>query len=290
MEKIWTVLEIINWANDFFAQKGVDSPRLTIELLLCDVLQCKRIDLYTSFDKPLNEQELAKTREYVIRRAKREPLQYILGKAHFYDFELNVDCNVLIPRPETEELAELILKSYDSDAILNILDIGTGSGCLSILLADKFKNSMVTACDINHKAIEVAKSNAKKYNINNIEFLCLDIINNIPQGKFDVIVSNPPYIKKEDYQVLEPELKYEPGNALTDERDGLTFYRKFSEIFPKMLNDEGKFFLEYALGQSEEIKKLFEEKYFVTILPDFSSIYRYLIGENRKSITHKAQK
>ncbi len=289
MEKIWTVLDIINWANDFFAQKGVDSPRLTIELLLCDVLQCKRIDLYTSFDKPLNEIELAKTREYVIRRAKREPLQYIIGKAHFHDYELRVDCNVLIPRPETEELAELIIKSYKHDSALDILDIGTGSGCIAILLADKFKNSKVIACDINPKAIEIAKSNAKKYNINNIEFVCLDIISQIPNGKYDIIVSNPPYIKQEDYKVLEPELKYEPGNALTDEKDGLTFYRKFSEIFPNMLKEDGKFFLEYALGQSEEIKNMFEEKYFVTILPDFSSIYRYLIGQNRKSITHKAQ-
>ncbi len=275
------LIEIINLSVDFFKKKNIDSPRLNIELILTKFLNCKRIELYTAFDKPLTEEELSSVRLAVKRRGNNEPLQYILGEIQFGDNIFEVNQNVLIPRPETEHLASLIIEEWQNTTNLNVLDIGTGSGCLAITLTDKLNCNIVSAVDISIDSLKTAMENSGRCNCK-IDFEKIDILNEIPKGKFDIIVSNPPYISLEEYSILPMDVsKFEPRIALCDENDGLNFYRRFELIFEDLLSENGKFYLEYAYNQAEEIKKIFDEKYNVELIKDFNGIYRFCKGQKR---------
>ncbi|MDP2363927.1 MAG: peptide chain release factor N(5)-glutamine methyltransferase, partial [Ignavibacteria bacterium] len=215
-----TVLEAIKLSTEYLDKKNVESPRANAEILLAEVLNCKRLELYLSFDKPLGEDELSGYREFIKKRGMRIPLQYIIGYVDFYGLKLIVNQNVLIPRPETELLVEKIINNFSSDPSkenIRILDIGSGSGNISIAISRNIINSNVLGIDISEKALEVAKQNAENNFVqNNIEFKKFDIkIDDITElGKFDLIVSNPPYVSSSDFQNLEPELKvYEPREA-----------------------------------------------------------------------------
>jgi len=278
------VIDIIRWGTDYFTEKNIDSPRLTIELLLCKILECERISLYTNFEKPLSDDELYRLRELIKRRIKREPLQFILGKTKFYDSDLFLNNSTIVPRPETEllvEYADKIIKS--NPEIEYILDIGTGSGCTAIPLAKRYPDKNFHAIDINPKALILAEKNAIYNGLKNINFYELDILKMTPNQKFDLIISNPPYISQVEYQILEPEvLYYEPKEALTDNSDGLTFYRRFSEIFREILESNGKFILEIAYNQSDEVFQLFNQKgYKVNFVKDWNSINRIVFGSNQ---------
>jgi release factor glutamine methyltransferase len=258
-QPVWTVLDILRWGREYFTSKGVDSPRLTIELLLCHVLACSRLQLYMMYDRPLSELEKNILRGYCLRRAKREPLQYILGTAHFYGLEFNVDESVLIPRPETEIMVSLILEFCSAlDTPIELVDIGTGSGCIPITLLVQNPNlfQAVTAIDISKQALITAQKNAEKHNVN-INFKHLDILaDKCPAA--DIIVSNPPYMTAHDMQDLQPELVFEPDMALTDYQDGLKFYRHFAKTFPHVLKPNGAFFLEIRDEKASEICALFQ--------------------------------
>lgn len=278
------MIDIIRWGTDYFTEKNIDSPRLTIELLLCKILECERISLYTNFEKPLSDDELYRLRELIKRRIKREPLQFILGKTKFYDSDLFLNNSTIVPRPETEllvEYADKIIKS--NPEIEYILDIGTGSGCTAIPLAKRYPDKNFHAIDINPKALILAEKNAIYNGLKNINFYELDILKMTPNQKFDLIISNPPYISQVEYQILEPEvLYYEPKEALTDNSDGLTFYRRFSEIFREILESNGKFILEIAYNQSDEVFQLFNQKgYKVNFFKDWNSINRIVFGSNQ---------
>ena len=286
-DKKWTLLEMVNWGTEYFSGKDIDSPRLTIELLLCKVLGIDRIGIYANFEKPLSALELAEIKQLVIRRVKREPLQYITGITNFLGIDIKVDKGVLIPRPETELLAEKAIDYIDKNKVDKVLDIGTGSGCIAIAIAKKFPGLKVCAVDVSKEAISQAKNNASLNNISNIDFIELDILNSgaysILKGgdKFGLIVSNPPYIEKKEYALLEPEVRdYEPGNALTDEADGLTFYRKFADIFHDLMADSAKFFLEIGYGQFLSVKEIFGKNGFnIKSFKDFNGIERIICNE-----------
>lgn len=280
MEKIWKIIDIINWGKAYFSEKGVDSPRLNIELILCKVLETDRIKLYTSYDLPLKQDELAKIKSMILRRAKREPLQYILGSTSFMGFEIMVNSSVLVPRPETEELCELIINNHREKQDLKILDIGTGSGCISIALAKFLPNSAVDAIDISDNTLATAKRNSEAHNLKNINFINKDFLKNCNYfGNYDVLVSNPPYISKKDFEgSLEKELMYEPGIALTDGEDGLRFYRAFADNFMNMLNSGGKFYLEIGFGQANDVIELFRRNYVTKVHKDFAGIERIVEG------------
>lgn len=275
--KIWRTIDIIRWGQDYFATKSFSSPRLLIELLLCKVLNCKRVDLYLSFEKPLTDNEIDKLKKMILQVLQHEPLQYIIREAQFLDFTLNVRKGLFIPRPETELLVvavrdDLSLKASDE---LEILDIGCGSGAISIALAKYFPNSNVLAIDISNTALQIAKENASINNIYNINFRKLDILREIPPKKFDVIVSNPPYIPFTKIEELDENVKKEPLEALTDFSDGLTFYRRFAKIFPSMLKNFGRFYLEIGFEQTESVKKIFAESGFnLEFRLDFQNIKR----------------
>ncbi|MBI5324502.1 MAG: peptide chain release factor N(5)-glutamine methyltransferase [Ignavibacteriae bacterium] len=279
-KKNWTVIDIINWGTDFFRLKGIESPRLCIELLLCHILNFERIDIYLQHDKPLTQSELDSLRDLVKRKAEREPIQYIIGKTQFYGLEFKVNKNVLIPRPETEILVEEVLKYKRNFSEPKILDIGAGCGNISICIAKNWEEASVIGIDKSEEAVKLSIQNSNILKIENIKFELMDIMENIPSGKYDLIVSNPPYIKKSEYVTLMPEvLKYEPSEALTDNKDGLTFYRRFAELLPSLLNNNGMYFLEIGYGQSEKVSELMTKSGLkFDFIEDFNKIRRVISG------------
>jgi release factor glutamine methyltransferase len=280
--KTWTIIDIVKWGTEFFSKNNIDSPRLTIELMICEALNIKRIDIYTKFDQPLKQNELDILRSMVVRRANKEPLQYIIGKVNFYGNELKVNNSVMIPRPETEFLVEKVVEKIGkSNNSLKILDIGTGSGCIAIAIAKAFPDSKIIALDISQDALILAEQNIKLSKLDNIELIQCDILNQVPDlSGIDVVVSNPPYIPYKEYLELEPEvLKNEPAIALTDGGDGLKYYHRFAEIFPLLLANSGNFFLEFGFGEDSAIAEIFTKVGFnFDIYKDLSDIPRYFHG------------
>ncbi len=279
MDKNWRIIDIINWGVQYFNDKKIDEARLNIELMLSNVLKCSRLSLYLDFEKPLTEEELSILKQFVIRRANHEPLQYILNEAYFLNYKLYVNNDVLIPRPETEILVELIKKDTNKNDSLNILDIGTGSGCISIALGDYFPNSNIDSIDISMAAIKVAIENTESHNVNNISYINIDIFQDLPKNCYDIIVSNPPYISSTDFANCQPEVRnYEPSFALCDNTDGLRFYKRYAQIFGDLLSNNGKFYLEMALNQSHEITRLFSDNFKVDVFKDLNGIDRFAKG------------
>ena len=278
-----TVLESINRSSEYLKNKGIESPRINAELLLAYILDCKRLNLYLAFDRPLSEEELEKYRSLLKRRVKFEPLQYIIGRVEFYGMDFIVNPSVLIPRQETEILVETIIEQYKDFEAVNILDIGTGSGNIAISLA-KNLNSYITAVDISDDALKTANENALLNSISNkINFIKKDfLIDDINMHDFDVVVSNPPYVSIEEYETLQPELKvYEPKVALTDFNSGFQFYEAISERSNQLLKNGGKLFFEIGRGQFPEVRKIMEKYNYqnITIFNDYMNIERVISGE-----------
>ncbi len=265
-EKQWTILSLIRWSEEYLTEKGIDSPRLNAELMLASALGYKRIDLYTRFDKPLVREELDRYKALFVRRIKKEPLQYILGHADFYGRRFSVCPDVLIPRPETEHLIEATIEIVKENDIQSpgILDIGTGSGCIAITLAAEIEGAVITALDVSDRALKCADENAARHavgdRINFKKINILDPYNAIPDsGSYDFIVSNPPYIPLREWEKLPDEIKaHEPKYALTDERDGLSFLRRLTELAPATLKPGGWLICEIGYGQFDEVRELFD--------------------------------
>ena len=281
-----TVLEAIKLSTDYLDKKNVESARANAEILLAEILNCKRLELYLSFDKPLKENELNVYREFIRKRGTRIPLQYIVGNVEFFGINFIVNENVLIPRPETELLVEQIINNLsNNNKRVRILDIGSGSGNISIALAKNILNCQIVGIDISEKALEVAKLNSKKHSIENkVDFKLFDILNDNVNilGTFDLIVSNPPYVSKTDYDQLEPELKvYEPQIALTDFKDGISFYKKIILTSKELLNANGALFFEMGKDQFKNIFDLMNREDFtnINITKDYSGIERIISGK-----------
>jgi release factor glutamine methyltransferase len=238
--KIWRILDVIRVSENALKEKNIPNARLNAELLLADMLNTKRINLYLDFEKPLAEQELAGFKSKLKRRLESEPLQYILGFTEFYGLRLKVDKRALIPRPETEILVERTLDIIKQINIPGpgILEIGTGSGCISISLANNC-DCVICAIDNQNGAIELAKENAETNNVSGkINFELKVFSDDFDLKPYDIIISNPPYIPIAEYEQLPDEIKnYEPRIALTDGKDGFTFYRSiFSIIREKQIS------------------------------------------------------
>jgi release factor glutamine methyltransferase len=279
-----TVLEAINLSTEFLQKKNIQSPRTNAELLLASALKCKRLELYLSFDRPLKQNELNIYRKLIKRRSNFEPLQYITGSVEFYGLAFKVTPAVLIPRPETEILVEIILDEFKKKERLSILDIGCGSGIIGISLAVNLLSASIFCTDISEDAINLAKENAEKHDvISTITFLKHNILSQ--QIDFiqeaDAIVSNPPYVSKNDFGSLQKEIRnFEPRYAVTDESDGYTFFRTISSKVAKILKTGGKLFFEVSEGQSSKVKKIMSQNGFVeiTIIKDYQNIDRVIYG------------
>ena len=280
-----TVLQAINLSTEYLEKKGIESSRLNAELLLASILTCKRFDLYLKFDQPLKENEISLYREYIARRGKFEPLQYITCEVEFYGLNFKVSSAVLIPRPETEILVELIINKYKDKPGLTVLDIGTGSGNIPVALAKNLPGSKIVTIDISEEALIVAKQNAELNGVTeNIEFIQQDIFNNsFPNNfHFDLIVSNPPYVEKNEYGNLQEEIvNYEPRIAVTDEGDGYSFYKRIVEISKIHLKPGGELYFEMAKGQSNQITSILESSGLkeIKIIKDYLQIERVICGE-----------
>lgn len=277
------VLEAIQLSTDFLEKKGIESPRINAELLLASILNIKRLDLYLQFERPLNEKEISLYREKLKRRSNFEPLQYITGNVEFYGFNFKVNNSVLIPRQETEILVETVLNEIKNGINLSILDIGTGSGCIVISLAKKI-DANYEAIEISKEALIVAEENSVNNEVNNkIKFIYIDIKDFINKNskQFDIIVSNPPYVSKSEYQNLQKEIiNYEPSIAVSDFEDGFSFYELISSQGKNLLKTGGKLFFEIGMGQSEKVKEIMTENNFDTIkiIKDYSGIERVIFG------------
>lgn len=276
-----TVLELLTLTSDYLGKRGIESPRLNAELLLSHVLKCKRLNLYLSFDRPLSDNEVNEYRELIKRRKDREPLQYILGEVEFYGLPIRVNNSVLIPRPETEILVETLIKDNNNLLSVTILDIGTGSGCIAVALAKNISGSAVKGIDISEGALKVAQSNALLNGVDNVNFQKVDILNEMPDGIYDIVVSNPPYIPLEEYPELEPELKaYEPKMSLTDYGDGVLFYKSICQKCTSLLKPEGKVYFELGQGLDSKVNNIMLQHGFedIKFVKDYQNINRVISG------------
>jgi release factor glutamine methyltransferase len=293
-----TVLEVIQRSAEFLARKGVESPRLQAELLLAHLLKLPRLQLYLNFERTLTPQELERFRDCIRRRGRREPLQHIIGSISFCGLELAVNRHVLVPRPETELLAESawgFLNQRSSAARLQdapapapdqpptALDFGTGSGCLAIALAVKCPAARVDALDISPEALELARQNALRCDVaRRIRFFGGDGFNALPpSARYDLLVGNPPYIATAEIATLEPEVRdYDPRVALDGGPDGMDFYRRLAAEAGPFLQPGGQMMLEIGDRQAPTLRDLFERQKWIVerLLEDYTQRPRILIA------------
>ncbi|MGO8765309.1 MAG: peptide chain release factor N(5)-glutamine methyltransferase [Limisphaerales bacterium] len=279
-----TVLEAIQKSADFLAKRGVESPRLQTELLLAHLLKMPRMNLYLNFERVLTEPETNALRESIRRRSRREPLQHIIGSTSFCGYEIAVSKHALVPRPETELLAEEGWKFLSTSASdpPTALDFGAGTGCIAIALAAKCPAVRIVALDISPEAIALAKENAARNNVSDsIEFLVANGLEAFPENRFDLIISNPPYIPTAEIATLQPEVRdFDPRAALDGGPDGLDFYRLLAARAKTPLKPSGKIMLEFGDGQDAAVRGLFEnEKWIVeAVRADYSQRARILIA------------
>jgi len=260
MTETWTILKVLTWTRGYLAEKGIENSRLEAEWLLCETLGMDRVGLYVNFDKPLSDSELAACRAFVGRRARREPLQYILGSQDFYGLDFEVTPGVLIPRHDTETLVQEAVNRCPAGA--NILDIGVGSGCIAVALATSCPDAHVYGVDPSPKALELAQRNADRHGVN-LTLLQGSLFEPFEGRKFDLIVSNPPYIPTAEIAGLQPEVRdYEPREALDGGPDGLDFYRSIIPAAPSCLAKDGWLLLEVGIGEAPEVIKIFEASGF----------------------------
>jgi len=253
----WTLLKVLDWTRGYLAEKGVENARLEAEWLLCAVLDLDRVGLYLNFDKPMNERELSAYREMVARRARREPLQYILGTQEFMGFEFEVTPAVLIPRHDTEVLVAEAVKR--GEQARTALDIGVGSGCIAVALAKLLPQATVYGVDQSGPALALAQRNAEK-NGARVTLYEGSLFEPFPGERFDLIVSNPPYIPTADLDTLQPEVReHEPRAALDGGADGLDFYRIIIPAAPDHLNPGGWLIFEVGVDQAEGVLAIFRE-------------------------------
>ena len=281
MEEIWTIGKLLSWTTDYFAKKAISSARLDAELLLANLLGCDRIYLYVNFDRPLLADELAGYRAVVKRRAAKEPLAYILGNREFYKLSLVVTPAVLIPRPDTEILVASAIEHAKANDAKRAIDLGTGSGAIAISLLKNLLKLSITASDLSIPALEIARINARRHLVEHrLQFVVSDWFENIALEKYDIIVSNPPYIELTERGKLQSELQYEPQTALYADNDGLGCYRTILTQAHEYLAGGGKIFLEVGFNQASavaEIAKSTNNYGAVHFVKDYSGIDRVVV-------------
>jgi len=280
------VLEAIQRSAEYLERRGVESPRLQSEWMLSQVLKIPRLKLYLDFERELEPSAVDALREMVRRRGRREPLQYILGTAVFCGLEIAVSPDVLIPRPETELLAERAwtwLRERTGTKELRALDVGTGSGCLAIALAVHEPRCEVIAIDVSKAALDCARANGERAGCaerlawrlgDGFEALEAD-------ERFDLMVSNPPYIPRGELGALEPEVRcFEPRLALDGGVDGLDFYRRLAREGTSRLNPGGVWMMEVGFGQAESVAAILTGENWIVreVIEDYHRVRRHLVA------------
>jgi len=292
-EEVWTIARILNSSSQFLEEKGVESPRRNAELLLGKILSMSRVDLYVHHDRPLAEAELSELRTLLRRRGHHEPLQYILGEVEFCGLTFEIIPGLLVPRPETEELVEICIQAFsrqEGEAVLRILDIGTGSGCVAVALAARIPHAMVDAVDVDYDACTCTAQNASRHGVDRrVRALVGDLFSSHAIGvmspPYDVIVSNPPYVTQAEHVTLAPEIRqHESARALVGGHDGLSFYRKIAELLPTLLKPGGFLAVEVGKDQSEKVAEILTETLESYVIhADISGIPRVVTGVRKQN-------
>lgn len=287
--KAWTIRDLLKVTSEYLEKKGIEAPRLSAEVLLAHLLDLPRIQLYLQFDRPLNEEELSEYRALIKKRLNREPLQYITGTQEFWSLDFAVGPSVLVPRPESELLVEKSLSLLDKGMIPHgdhprILDLCTGSGALAVALAKEIQDGLFWASDISQEAISVARSNASRHGVaKRIQFLIGDLWQSVRDQDlvFDLIVSNPPYIRSDALDTLSPEVGCEPRSALDGGEDGMFYIRKILSEGARHLHTGGWILLEMDPEQTSKALRLMEESGQYESwerVKDYTHRYRVVMG------------
>jgi release factor glutamine methyltransferase len=284
----WTILKTLQWTADYFKRFGIENGRSTAEVLLTHCLQCERIDLYLRHDQPLQADELARFRAMIQRRGQREPDAYITGQKEFWSLPFSVTPAVLIPRPETECLVEAALERFPDDEAIQVLELGTGSGAISVALAHERSHWKIRATDLSTAALEVARLNARRLlRSERIEFIngsWFEPFQGLKDG-FDLIISNPPYVSAGELAGLEPEVRlFEPTAALDGGEDGLACLRHVIQAAPGYLKPSGWLILEMGFDQGRAVEALGHRQaayQIVEVAKDYSGLDRIALFQRK---------
>jgi release factor glutamine methyltransferase len=274
-----TLLEVLQSTTVYFKKRDLESPRLNAEHLLAHVLKRKRIELYLEFERPLSEGELAPLRELVRRRGLGEPLQHLLGTVEFAGRIFLCDKRALIPRPETEQLVEL-LRSKIPDPKAQILDVGTGSGIIALTLAAQFPEAELHAIDSSDDALALAQENAARLGLQErVRFSKGNLLESL-DGMFDLIVANLPYVPTTDRPTLSREVLHDPEAAVFGGARGDELIRELISAAPERLRPGGLLALEVGIGQADDLVKLLAEKNYhdIAAIRDYGGVTRFLFG------------
>lgn len=281
--RVWNVLEVIGISGRYLEERGVESGRLNAEHLLAHVLEMDRLRLYLHFDRPLSTGELSRFKPLLRRRAAREPLQYVMGSAPFRNLELSVEPGVAIPRPETEYLIDVVSEAAGRDRVFDAaLDIGTGSGCIAIALADEGLARAVTATDISPDALKVARSNADASGQPGIDFRSGALLDPVAGMTFDLVLSNPPYLTGDEWGSAQPEVReWEPRLAMVAEKGGLAVIRSLVAGLEGVVRRGGWVGLEVGWPQADTVAGLLRERpgwEHVAVHGDLAGRPRYVLA------------
>lgn len=280
MHSASNIFTILEQATEFLTSHNIKEAKLDAEILLCGVLNINRSKLFTVRKESISRQQYQQYQDYLNRRILREPIGYILENTEFMGLTFKVNPNVLIPRQETELMVEKANDFIKERNLKTVLDLCTGSGAIAVSVA-YYNNVSVIASDISKKALQTAKDNAVANNVlNKIEFMESDMFDNIISKKFDIIISNPPYVTTDEYVGLEKELFFEPKNAFVAGNDGLAFYKIIAQKAKQYLNSNGILLLELNSNISLKIADLFKDNFSVSIVKDYSDLDRILIAQN----------
>lgn len=274
-ERTWTVLELLRWTTEYFQRHGIESARLDAELLLAHALETQRLRLYVDFEKPVLPAERDRFRELVRQRAKeRVPVSILLGEREFWSLSFKVTKDVLTPRPDTETLVEAALsklkgpgsKGEETARPWRILDLGTGSGAIALSLASELPGADVTATDLSQAALQIANENADRLpQGEKVRFLHGDLFGPIAGERFDLVVSNPPYVARRDVATLPPELAHEPEMALFAGEDGLDVIRRLVAEAGSHLSPGGWLLIELSPEQVGTVEQWLADAGFVDV-------------------------
>ena len=264
----WTTLAVLDWTTQRFTEAGIAAARLEAQLLLAHVLGCSRVQLYTGFDKPLGEEELAAYRGLIKRRLGGESVSYLLGEQEFWGLKFHVDEHVLVPRPDTETLIEVARAlRTDRAAPCRVLDLCTGSGAIAIALAKELPGATIVASDLSIDAVAVAKQNAERNTVaDRVDVRVGDLFAPVVGERFDLIVANPPYIASAVIPTLSAEVRREPVLALDGGPDGLAFYDRICSIAREYLVPGGALVVEHGFDQADAVRARFERAGFTDIV------------------------
>ena len=262
----WTIIKLIKWATAYFKSHDIEGPRTSAEILLAHILGVKPIDLYLRYDQPLQSDELSAFKVLLKRRIDREPVAYIVGQKGFWSIDLAVTNDVLIPRPETECLVEFALEALpqeETSTEKRLLELGTGCGAIILSLAFQQPDHLYFASDVSLNAIGIAQANARRYCLEDkVHFFCGNWLSPLDPNSdfFDMILSNPPYIRSADMEKLQPEIQaYEPAIALDGGADGLCCVRRVIDQAYRYLKPRGVLMLEIGHDQKDDVYRLMRE-------------------------------